>query len=370
MALPRIALAEPIFDGNETRYVQECLDSGWVSSKGRFVSAFEDLFAEFCGVRHAIATCNGTSALHLALVGLGIGPGDEVIVPTLTYIATVNAVRYCGARPVLADCERNTFNIDPTAIAAKIGPRTRGIVVAHLYGHPVDMNPIRALAARHRLFVVEDAAEAHGAKYYGRPVGGLSDCAAFSFYGDKIITTGEGGMVTTNDDTLAGKLRLYRGQGMNPDRRYWFEVVGYNYRMSNVAAAIGLAQLERVGHRLDQRRDIAALYHKHLSRLADSVIPPATASWAQHAHWMYAVQLSDAVETGRDQVMATLDANDIETRPVFYPMHQLPPYAEAADGYPNANHRAARGIVLPMHGRLLPDDVTRICDELERAIRR
>ena len=219
----------------------------------------------YCGVKHAIATNNGTSALHLALVALGLQPDDEVIVPTLTYIASANAVHYCNAKPVFVDNDIHTFNIDPEEIEAKITPRTKAIMPVHLYGHPVDLDPILEIANDHGLFVVEDAAEAIGAKYKGRTIGGHGTCATFSFFGNKIITTGEGGMVTTNDDALAERLRLFRGQGVDPKRRYWFPVVGYNYRMTNVAAAIGLAQLECIDAHLQARKTVADGYDRRLA---------------------------------------------------------------------------------------------------------
>jgi perosamine synthetase len=215
----RIFVAQPMLTGNELRYVSECVQSTWISSSGPFIERFEKSFAEFCDARHAIVTSNGTTALHLALVALGIGTGDEVIVPALTYIASANAVKYCGATPVFADSDPVTMTIDPVDAAAKITPRTKAIMPVHLYGHPAEMDRINALAARHGLAIVEDAAEAHGALCNGRKVGSLGNCGVFSFFGNKIITTGEGGAVVTNDDRLAAKLRLYRGQGMDPERR-------------------------------------------------------------------------------------------------------------------------------------------------------
>ncbi|HEY2011897.1 MAG TPA: DegT/DnrJ/EryC1/StrS family aminotransferase, partial [Bryobacteraceae bacterium] len=225
-----IPVSHPVLSGNEKRYVLECLETGWISSIGRFIRLFEDSFATYCEAGHAVACNNGTTALHLALAGLGTGPGDEVIVPTLTYIATANAVRYCGAQPVFVDSEPVTMAIDPARIEERITPRTKGIMVVHLYGHPADMDPILEIARRHGLYVVEDAAEAHGSLYRGRKVGSLGNAATFSFYGNKIITTGEGGMVTTNDSDLNQRIRILRGQGMDPERRYWFPVVGYNDR--------------------------------------------------------------------------------------------------------------------------------------------
>jgi perosamine synthetase len=361
-------VAAPVLDGRESEYVAECLSTTWISSAGRFISEFEAAFARFCDVRHAIATNNGTTALHLALVGLGLEAGDEVIMPSLTYIATANCVKYCNATPVFADNDPLTFNLDPADIRKRITPRTKGIIVVHLYGQPVDMDPILEIAEEFKLFVVEDAAEAVGARYKGRRVGGIGTCASFSFFGNKIITTGEGGMVTTNDDALAKKLRIYRGQGMDPERRYWFPVIGYNYRMTNIAAAIGLAQLERAAEHLRIRRRIAACYDERLAGMANRVYLPKTEPWAEHVYWMYTIMLRDNVTIDRDTVMQRLDAQGIETRPVFYPMHAMPPYAQDGTTFPNAEFSASRGINLPTHGRLTEADLDRVAAALQSAL--
>lgn len=365
----RIFVAQPSLTGNELRYVSECVQSTWISSSGPFIERFEKSFAEFCDARHAIVTNNGTTALHLALVALGIGEGDEVIVPALTYIASANAVKYCGATPIFADSDPVTMTIDPVDAAAKITPRTKAIMPVHLYGHPADMDRINALAARHGLAIVEDAAEAHGALCNGRKVGALGNCGVFSFFGNKIITTGEGGAVVTNDDRLAAKLRLYRGQGMDPERRYWFPVIGYNYRMTNVAAAIGVAQMERADDHLAARGRVADWYHQRLHPHRDVFDLPETAPWATHVYWMYTVMLRDAVKAQRDEVMACMAAAGIETRPVFYPMHQLPPYREADGRYPVAERLAARGMNLPTHAGLTESDVGRVVSQLLKAVR-
>jgi len=361
----RIPVAAPVLDGRETEYVLECLTSTWISSNGHFISDFEQAFAKICGVKHAVATNNGTCALHLALVAMGIQEGDEVIVPTLTYIASANAVRYCNAVPVFVDSDVKTMNIDPASVEARITSRTKAIMVVHLYGHPVDMDPIREIAKRHGLLIIEDAAEAVGALYKGRPVGALGDCATFSFFGNKIITTGEGGMVTTNDDALAARLRLFRGQGMDPDRRYWFQVVGFNYRMTNVAAAIGLGQIERIEHHLEKRQAIAALYNEYLAPLSDRLALPVCEPWAKHVYWMYTVVLNDRAKKSRDQVMSELDLAGIETRPVFYPLHIMPPYSEAAAmSFPNAEYCGQRGINLPTYGGLSKQDIEYVASVL------
>ena len=367
VAPQRIPVASPVLGELEKRLVVDCLDSTWISSAGRYIEEFERLFADFCGVRHAVACNNGTTALHLALVALGVGPGDEVIVPDLTYIASANCVRYCGAEPVFVDCDPVTLNLDPAGVEARITPRTRAILPVHLYGHPCDMDPLREIAARHGLALVEDAAEAHGARYKGRRTGGLGDCASFSFFGNKIITTGEGGAVTTDDDALAARLRLLRGQGMDPQRRYWFPVVGFNYRMTNVAAAIGVGQMARIDEALAFRRELARWYDE---AFADEprVVRPATAPWAEHSFWMYTLLLAPGLGSVRDGVMARMEAAGVETRPVFYPMHVLPPYAQDPSPFPQASDCGARGINLPTHERLSRGDVRRVADSLSRAL--
>ena len=364
----RIPVAQPKLGGREREYVLDCLDSNWISSNGKYIGAFESRFAEFCGVRHAIAANNGTTALHLALVALDLQPGDEVIIPTVTYIATANAVRYCGATPVLVDVCADTMNIDPARIEAAVTPRTKGIIPVHLYGHPAEMGPINDIAKKHKLWVVEDAAEAHGAQYDGKAVGGLGTCATFSFFGNKIVTTGEGGMITTDDDALAERLRLFRGQGMDPQRRYWFPVVGYNYRMTNIQAAIGVAQMEGVDVALQERERLARWYDEALAPLDDRIVRPAQASWAKQVYWMYNIFLREGGEERRDGVMRSMDEAGIETRPVFYPMHVLPPYKEDKS-YPVADTWAQRGINLPTHQDLTREDVQRVADALKSALR-
>ena len=366
---PYIPVAAPVLAGREREYVADCMESGWISSGGKYVELFEAAFAEFCGVRHAIACCNGTAALHVALAALGVGPGDEVIVPTLTFVATANAVTYCGARPVFADSEPVNWNLDPAQVEEKITPRTKGIVAVHLYGHPAEMDALRAVARRRGLFLLEDAAEAHGALYKGRPAGSLGDAAAFSFYGNKIIATGEGGMVTTDDDALAARVRLLRGQGVDPERRYWFPVVGYNYRMMNLPAAIGLAQLERADWHTGRRREVAAAY-LDLLRGVPCMRWQDESEWARHAYWMFSVILGRESPLGRDALMERLHELGVETRPLFYPVHLLPPYREAARGeqFPVAEWLARRGLSLPTWAGLSRDDLEYVCDSLRETL--
>ena len=365
--MKRISVAEPKLSGNERKYVLDCLDTTWISSNGKYITAFEESFAKYCGVKHAIATNNGTTALHLALVAMGLRPGDEVLIPTVTYIATANAVRYCGATPVLVDVSAETMNIDPTKIEQHITERTKGIIAVHLYGHPAHMAPIMEIAKTNGLFVLEDAAEAHGAEYLGRRVGGIGHCSTFSFFGNKIVTTGEGGMVTTDDDELAQRLRLFRGQGMDPKRRYWFPVIGFNYRMTNIQAAIGLAQMEQIDQALEDRERLALWYNEALSPLVNSLLLPSQALWAKHVYWMYTIFLKEGGEARRDAVMRLLDEMGIETRPVFYPMHVMPPYAQQSK-FPVADEWAQRGINLPTHQMLVREDITRIAAAIAQAV--
>jgi len=360
----KIPVAAPSLIGNEQLYVNECLESNWISSSGSYIKRFEDSFARFLGVRHAIACCNGTAAIHLALLALGIGVDDEVIVPTLTYVATANAVRYTGAKVVLADSELSTWNIDPGKLEALITRNTKAIIPVPLYGHPCDMDPIIELARKYGLYVIEDAAEALGTKYKKRLSGTIADISTFSFYGNKTITTGEGGMVVTNDDHLAARIRLYRGQGMDPHRRYWFPVIGYNYRMTNIAAAIGLGQLENIDKFLEKRRSIARYYNKVLSDI-QGITLPFEANYAYHSYWMYSILIEDNYGHSRDETMHLLEMKGIETRPIFYPMHFLPIYeSEGCQHLDVATLIASKGINLPTFYALSEDDIEYIASVL------
>lgn len=365
-----IPVAAPALVGKEKKYVLDCLKTTWISSSGKYVDQFESAFAEFCGAKYALSCCNGTVALHLALLALGVAPGDEVIVPTLTFVATANAVTYCGAKPVFADSESETWNLDPAKIETLITARTKGIIVVHLYGHPVDMDPILAVANKYGLFVIEDAAEAHGAEYKGRRVGSIGDIATFSFYGNKIITTGEGGMVVTNDDKLAQQVRQLKGQGQAPERRYWFPMIGYNYRMTNVTAAIGLAQLERVEWHIQRRLEIAGWYREQLRDIPNLKLQTEE-EWAKHVYWMFNVVLDKSLSWERDKVMLKLREKGIETRPIFYPTHTLPPYRDLCRGcnFPVADWISQWGISLPTWAGVKRKDIVYICDSLAECLK-
>jgi perosamine synthetase len=338
-----IPLYQPDLSGNEKRYVLECLDSTWISSKGRFIADFERRFATYMGVRHAIAVCNGTVALHLALVTLGIGPGDEVIVPTLTYIAAVNAIAYTGATPVFVDSERDTWQMDPADVRRKISPKTKALMVVHLYGHPCDMDALQEIAREHDLFLVEDCAEAFGTRYKDQLVGTSSDMSAFSFFGNKTITTGEGGMVVTNDQNLFERAKHFKGQGLADHREYWHDVIGYNYRMTNICAAIGLAQLERADEFLSKKREMAKTYQKNLQGLPVEI--HRESGYAKHSYWMTSILVENPAD--RDPLRAHLHERGIETRPLFNPVHAMPMYAANYQRHPVAENLALRGINLP-----------------------
>jgi perosamine synthetase len=357
-----IPVFAPWLSENVRRYVLDCVDSGWISSLGRYVERFERDFAAFCEARHAVATSNGTTALHLCLVTLGIGPDDEVLVPDLTFVSTANVVRYTGATPVLVDTDPQTWGMDPVDARAKLTSRTRAIIPVHLYGHPVDMDPLLAMAAAHGLDIVEDAAEAHGARYRGRRVGALGRIGAFSFYGNKIITTGEGGMVVTNEPALAERAAFLRDHAMDPRRRYYHPEIGFNYRMTNIQAAIGCAQIEQVDAILSRRKGIAAAYEAGLAGIAGLTGPPAE-PWAENVYWMYSVLVEPAFGLDRDAVREGLRERGIDSRPFFVPLHELPPY-RLDTHFPVTTALAAKGINLPSGTGLRTDEISQVCDAL------
>ena len=353
----KIPVYQPSLAGNEKKYVNECLDSTWISSKGKFIGEFENAFARYVDARFAASVSNGTVALHLALVALGIGPGDEVIVPTLTYIASVNAITYTGAKPVFVDSLMDTWQMDPADIERKITPATKAIMVVHLYGHPCDMDALQAICNKHNIFMIEDCAEAIGTLYKGRHVGTFGDIAAFSFFGNKMITTGEGGMVVTNDQTMYDRAVHYKGQGLSKHRVYWHDVVGYNYRMTNICAAIGLAQLEQIDTFANRKREIGQLYQQQLAGLP--VTFHAEVGDVKHAYWMCSILVDEAAK--RDELMEYLGTKGIETRPLFYPVHTMPMYAQNFKKYNVAENLGWRGINLPSYPGLSDEQVTEVC---------
>lgn len=363
-----IPVASADLSGNEERYVLDALRSTWISSTGAYVDRFEHEFAEFAGAASSIAVVNGTAALHLALMGLDVRPGDEVILPSLTYVATANAVRYVGAEPVFVDVDPSTWCLDPAGLEGAITPRTRGVIAVHLYGHPADMDLINRVAGVHGLWVVEDAAEAHGALYRGRPVGGLGRVGAFSFYGNKILTSGEGGALTVNDPQLDVRLRTLRGQGVDPHRRYFFPVVGYNFRLTNLACAILCAQLERYEELAARRQEIFALYEEGLTGLAGLGFQPV-AEWADPARWLFCVTVDEEVAgLSRDEIASRLAKDDIDTRPFFIPLHRLPPYRRESEArgerLPHTDRLSLQGLNLPTSTRMSDSDVGKVIESI------
>jgi perosamine synthetase len=357
-----IPVAEPLLGDKELAYVTDCIKSGWVSSLGKYVRDFEDRFAGYCGARYGVATFNGTVALHLLAATLNLGPGDEVIMPSLTYVATANAVRYTGATPVFVDSERETWNINPTTVESAITPRTKAIIAVHLYGHPADMDPLQAIANKHGLWLLEDAAEAHGAHYKGRRVGSLSDAAIFSFYGNKIITTGEGGIIVTDNQAWAERAFFLENQGRYPENPYWHPELAYNYRMTNIQAAIGLAQLERIDELLAIRCRNAVHYNRRLAQIPGLTLPPQM-PWAENVFWMYSVIVEDELGLSRDELRLKLREQGIETRPFFYPVHTLPMY-QTGQSLPVAEDLSRRGLNLPSGATLTAEQVDYVCDML------
>jgi perosamine synthetase len=365
-----IPISKPALVGNELQYVTDCIESSWISSVGSYVKRFEESFAAFCGTEHAVTCSNGTTALHLALLALGVKPGDEVIVPTLTYVATANAVVYCGAKPVFVDSEPETWNMDPFQIESLITPQTKGIIVVHLFGHSVDMDAIMEIARKHKLFVLEDAAEAHGAEYKGRRVGSIGDAGTFSFFGNKIITTGEGGMITTHDPVLAEEVRRLKNHGMDPARKFWFPTVGFNYRLTNVASAIGLAQLEKIDWHLEQRKLIADWYREFLAD-ASGTTWQAEKEWVRHVWWLFTVILDEEIPLDRFDLLAELKTRNVEARQIIYPITQLPPYQDPSRQhcYPVADRTVDRGVQLPTWAGLTRDQVRYVCESLKECLR-
>lgn len=365
-----LPLIQPSLGGNESRYVNDCLATGWISSQGPYIEKFQAAFAAYMGGGQALCTSSGTTALHLALEALEIGPGDEVIVPDLTFGATANVVVHAGATPVFVDVDPATWTLDPNAMAAAITPRTKAVIPVHLYGHPCDMDPIMALAGTHGLKVIEDCAEALGATYRGRKVGTIGDVGCFSFFANKVITTGEGGMVTTASAALAARMAILRDHGMTRERRYWHVAAGYNYRMTNLQAAIGLAQLERVETFLARRRELVKRYDTYLAGFPELQLP-VQAPWARNIYWLYSLAVApDRLGMNRDQLAARLRERGIETRPVFLPLHDQPAYRNGvAHPAPVAADIAARGLSLPTGNEMSGVDVDRVCDALTSIIR-
>lgn len=354
-----IPVYQPHLGGREKEYVNQCLDSTWISSRGEFISRFEIGFADYIGADHATTVSNGTVALHLAMAALGIGSGDEVIVPTLTYIASVNTIMQTGASVVYAESLADTWNVSVADIKARITPNSKAVMVVHLYGLACDMDAIVALCKEHNLLLIEDCAEAFGSLYKGRHVGTFGDVATFSFFGNKTITTGEGGMVVCKDKEVHDRACHLKSQGVSKTREYWHDELAYNYRMTNICAAIGLAQLERADETIAQKRQLADWYREALEGLPLSL--HAEPEGYRHSYWMCSILLDDAAQ--RQPLRDRLKENGVETRPLFPPAHTMP-HCKTEEDFPVAQSLGSRGVNLPSYPTLTREQVQQVADEI------
>lgn len=362
-------VSKPVLAGNEARYVTEAVESTWISSTGKFVSNFEEKVSGFVGVESGISVSNGTVGLHLACLALGLRAGDEVIMPSLTYIASANSVAYCGATPVFVDCDPHTWSMTKETLAAAVTSRTVGVMAVHLYGLPSPMPEIMDFCRSRGLWLIEDCAESLGASINGKMTGSFGDAAVFSFYGNKTISTGEGGMVLVADAKKRDFARLLRGQGMDPQHRYWHAIIGYNYRMTNVAAAIGCGQMEMADYHLSERRRVAKTYARNLLPLAQdgTIAFQAQPAGYQSSYWLSSIVLScldandDIARAQRERIMQYLaETSGVETRPFFYSCHSLPMYAGGTRLLPHSEYLSARGINLPSYSGLADEDIEKI----------
>ncbi len=369
-----ITVCEPFLAGNERKYVLDAIDTGWISSSGKYISKFENSFAEYCGVKHGIAVCNGTVALHLALTAIGIGKGDEVIVSNFTMIASAFSICYTGAMPVFVDAEPVTWNINVNKIEEKITSRTKAIMVVHIYGHPSDMDSIMGIAKKYDLKVIEDAAEVHGAEYKGKKCGNLGDIAAFSFFANKIATTGEGGMVLTNDDKLGEKSRYFKNLcfPLKGPRNYTHNDIGFNYRMSNLHAAVGLAQVEKLDFYVEKRRKINSLYKEHLKDVPGITLQPEL-NYAKNVYWMNGAIINEkGFGMSRDELMLKLKEHGVDSRLFFTGMHRQPALinygCNSKGDYPVSDFLEKNGFYLPSGSNLTENEIEYICNSIKKII--
>jgi perosamine synthetase len=373
-----IPVNEPLLNGNEAKYLAQCIETGWISSEGPFVRKLEDGMAAVGGQRHGIAVVNGSAALDLAVAALGIGPGDEVILPTFTIISCAAAITRAGATPVVVDCEPLTWNMDPTRIEDRITPRTRAIMVVHIYGLPVDMDPVMDIAQRHGLKIIEDGAEQIGQVYTStksrapRLIGSFGDIATFSFYPNKHVTTGEGGMVLTSDDALAERCRNLRNLCFGKTRRFVHEELGWNFRMSNLQAAVGVAQMERLPRTLEKKRQIGVWYNELLADVADLERLPARTDYAENIYWVYGVVLKNSVPLDAEEAMERMGTKGIATRPFFWPMHEQPVFRKMGlfgrVSCPVAERIARRGFYVPSGIALTRDQAEKVTEALRQVL--
>ncbi|MDE1824714.1 MAG: DegT/DnrJ/EryC1/StrS family aminotransferase [Candidatus Micrarchaeota archaeon] len=363
----KIRIVDVRLGKEELGNITDAVKSGWISSKGKYIELFEKEFSSYIGMKYGVSSSNGTTALHLALAAVGVKDGDEVVIPTLTNIANANTVHYTGAKPVFADSTSDHWCIDPEELDRLITKRTKAIVVVHLYGHPCDMDRIVKIAEERDLYLIEDAAEAHGAEYKGRKVGTFGNISCFSFYGNKIVTTGEGGMCLTNNAELAEKMQVLRNQGTklkeSHGNKYWTDVIGFNYRMTNLQAAIGAAQIKKIKQIVVQKRKMASHYNAFLDGI-DGVVTQPEMPWAKNVYWYYSILID---KSKRNRLMDQLKRKGIETRPFFYPLHMLPMY-KSSRSLPVAQDLSARGINLPSSPNLTKDEIKYVCDSIEQIL--
>ena len=364
----RIPVLEPELCGNELEYIVDCVKSNWISSQGKYVIQFEEMFTNFHQVNNSIAVSNGTTALHLALIALGIGPGDEVIVPNLTFAASANAVIYCGATPVLCEIESKTWCIDVSEARKLIGPKTKAIMPVHLYGHPVNMDLLMDLAQEKKLLVIEDCAESLGTKWKGKLVGTFGNAATFSFFGNKTISTGEGGMIIFKDNQIAKNAKILRDHGMSRDKRYWHDVVGFNYRLTNLQSAIGVAQMERIDSILARKKSIAEMYSKELGNLYGIKNLPNSDENTDHSNWLFTIIL-DSMKL-RDFLISELIEYGIESRPVFFPLDIMPPYLnlKSSMSLKNSHNISNCGLSLPTSVTLTDDEIIYVSNTVKEIL--
>lgn len=363
-----IPVNEPLLIGNEKKYLEECIDTGWISSEGPFVKKFETEFAKTVNRKYGISVCNGSVALEVAIAALGIAPGDEVIMPTFTIISCASAIVRAGAVPVLVDAEKNTWNINIEQIEAKITKRTKAIMVVHIYGLPVNMNPILQLAEKYNLFIIEDAAEVIGQTYYNKPCGSFGDISIFSFYPNKHITTGEGGMVVTDNEKLAEKCKSLRNLCFQPQQRFLHEELGWNFRLSNIQAAIGVAQLEQLDESIIRKREIGMRYLNNLNDLSSLQLPQLKTDYAENIFWVFGVVLCDVNYPDAVSVMELLKTKNIGTRPFFWPMHEQPVFHKMGlfqnESHPNAENIARNGFYIPSGLAITDEQIDIVSDIL------
>jgi len=367
-----IPVCEPLLGDRETELVLDCLNTGWISSAGKYIEDFEHKWSAYCGMKHGIAVSNGTTALQIAAGLLDLKPGDEVIMPTFTIISCAQAVTMYGGVPVLVDSDPQTWQMDIDQIKAKITPRTRAVMPVHIYGHPADMDPLLKIAKKHGLVVIEDAAEVHGAEYKGRKCGGMGDISVFSFYANKLITTGEGGMVLTQSDDLAQKARSLRNLCFQKKQRFLHETLGNNFRMTNIQAALGVAQLERIEDIVKRKRTIAHSYTEQLKDIF-SIKLPAESSWAKNVYWVYGIVLDEKTGMNAEPFARRLAERGIDTRPFFLGMHEQPAFHKMGlflnERYLVAEHLSRQGLYLPTGLSIKESEIDQVCSAVKECLK-